>query len=370
MTVNNALAGGVFDAGPIEPDDHTALLRDLVDQLGKRSFDSRVGRRSRPDVFDDTLWRRLEDTALERLTTTADVDAGPAEVATLLYGLARHAAAVPIAETDLLAAWLGRQSGLELPRRGPMTVAIADATTTRNHQITGTATDVPWAATSTIVVLARIADIHYTGLLSEPDIRGGHNLAGEPRDTVRFTMPTDHLRAVGEQVHAELCRRGAWARCMQMMGALDASAALTLAHTRERKQFGRALSDFQSVQHALAAMAGQIERGRAVATLAVAAASDFGFASQQTDFAVTVAKTVLGRAAADVITIAHQLHGAIGITAEHPLWLFTTRLRSWSDDYGTAVHHAQRLGHAALAASSAWDLTIGSGVQYSGGRLR
>ena len=128
---------------------------------------------------------------------------------------------------------------------------------------------------------------------------------------------------------------------MQIIGALDAARDLTVAHTSERVQFGRPLSKFQAVQHSLAEMAGEIERARAATELAIAAATDFGFDSAATDYAVTVAKVATGRAVGSVTTIAHQLHGAIGVTVEHRLWLFTMRARSWIDDFGTTTHYAQ-----------------------------
>ncbi|EUA23552.1 acyl-CoA dehydrogenase, C-terminal domain protein [Mycobacterium xenopi 4042] len=91
-------------------------------------------------------------------------------------------------------------------------------------------------------------------------ITDGHNLAGEPRDRVDFDTPVHRFRLLDASVGAELLQRGAWARCVQVIGALDAAAESSVSHTRERVQFGRALSTFQSVQHALAAMAGEIER--------------------------------------------------------------------------------------------------------------
>ena len=191
------------------------------------------------------------------------------------------------------------------------------------------------------------------------EIDDGHNLAGEPRDRISFALPAERFRAVDPSVHAELVRRGAWARCVQIIGAMDAAAELSVAHTRERVQFGRPLSKFQSVQHALAAMAGEIERARAATTMAVAAASDYGFGATQTDYAVTVAKVVLGRVVGPVTTIAHQLHGAIGVTAEHQLWLATMRAQSWVTEFGSTAHYARRLGRMALSAENPWDIVIG-----------
>lgn len=347
-----ALAGGVF-ASPHR--DHDAQLRQLVDDLGRRSYDARVGQRGIPDQFDAELWRNLEDTGLSRLTSTPDADAGPHELAIVLYGLAHHASAVPLAETDLLAGWLGRQAGIELPD-GPLTVAITDADSDGDH-ITGTARSVTWARDCAAVLLAvRVDDGLRVGLVETSNLREDHNLAGEPRDSVTFDVPADQLRAVDPTLGAELERRGAWSRCVQIVGVLDAAVDLSVRHTRERVQFGRPLSAFQSVQQSLATMAGEVENARAAAELAVTAANKHGFDSAEADYALTVAKVTVGRAVGPVTTSAYQLHGAIGVTREHPLWLFALRAQSWVHDYGTTAHFARRLGRLALAAEDPWDL--------------
>ena len=68
----------------------------------------------------------------------------------------------------------------------------------------------------------------------------------------------------------------------------------------------------------------------------------------------------LGQVVPIVITSAHQLHGAIGVTIEHRLWLATQRARSWNSEFGDTAHHALRLGRLALAAPDPWELIIGS----------
>jgi acyl-CoA dehydrogenase len=356
----NPLWGGALDTDGSRDED-TAELRQLVEELTRRSFDSRLGRRGIPEEFDGTLWRALEDTGLARLTTTPDLGGGPVESAVLLYGLARHAGAVPIAETDLLAAWLGQQAGIELPD-GPLTVAIADADTGKGR-VSGTAVQVPWTRACRAVLLAGNGSRGlYVGVLDVDDATTseGHNLAGEPRDRITFDVPADSLHVLDPAIATELQLRGAWARCVQTIGALDAAVALALDHTRNRVQFGRPLSAFQAVQHSLAAMAGDIERARAATTLAIAAAADHGFGSPQTDYAVTVAKIVVGRVVGNANTIAHQLHGAIGVTAEHPLRLATMRAQSWIGDYGSTATYARRLGRLTLTANDPWDVLIGT----------
>lgn len=365
MNPVSALAGGIF-AASVEAagaGDDSAQLHALVDDLGRHSFQARLGHRGPLEQFDGELWRNLEDTGLARLTSTPDLDAGPVEAAMVLCGLARHAGAVPVAESDLLAAWLADRAGLNCPG-GPLTVAIGEANIA-GDRIAGTAGGVPWTRTAAAVVLAaRTAEGVHVAVADpgEIDIVDGHNIAGEPRDRIAFDMPGDRFREVDAATFAELLRRGAWARCVQVIGALDTTARLSVAHTRERVQFGRPLSKFQSVQHVLAAMAGEIERARAATTLAVVAATSDGFDAGPTDYAVTVAKVVLGAAVSRVTTMAHQLHGAVGVTAEHQLWLFTMRAQSWIAEFGATGDHARKLGRLALRAENPWDIVIGTNL--------
>jgi len=353
-----AFSRGVFATDTT--DDEHAELRRLVDDIGQRSFDARIGQRRIPEQFDAQLWRNLEDTGLARLTSTADLGAGPPELAIVLAGIARHAGAVPLAETDALAGWLANLAGIQLPD-GPLTVAIADAHAS-GGRIRGTASDVPWTrACSAVLLLARGHDEARVGVINihSAQLAESHNLAGEPRDQLTFDVAAEELAVVEPAVADELSLRGSWCRCVQVIGALDAAAAMSVAHTRERIQFGRPLSKFQSVQHALAAIAGEVERARAAATLAVAAAAEYGFSCRQTEYAVAVARVAVGRAVTPVTTIAHQLHGAIGVTAEHPLSSVTLRAQCWSNDYGTTAGYARRLGRMALSAADPWDLVIG-----------
>ncbi|MGV0993884.1 MAG: acyl-CoA dehydrogenase family protein [Mycobacterium sp.] len=339
------LSGGVFGSAP----DDLTELRNLVDEIGTRSFESRIGTRSLPDAFDDTAWRHLEEAGLTRLTSTAESGGGPAELAVVLRSLARYAVSVPLAETDVLAGWLAGRAGLEVPEVGPLTVATALGA-------------VPYAGDAAAVVLA-LPDADGQGLrvaVRAPETLSiilGHNAGGEPRDAVTVDLAgTDFA---GVDAAAELNRRGAWARCVQTIGALDAAVEFSVQHTREREQFGRQLSAFQAVQHTLATMAGEVERARAATDLAVAAAADHGFDSAQTEFAVTVAKVTLGQVVPSVVTSAHQLHGAIGVTIEHRLWTATMRARSWVGEFGDTAHHARRLGRLALTADDPWDLVVG-----------
>jgi len=355
----NVLSGGVFATGT----DDLSDLRHLVDDIGRRSSQSRIGHRALPDPFDATAWGHLAEAGLTRLDSTADSGGGPTEVAVILRSLARHAVTVPLAETDLLAGWLASHASLQIPDGSPATVALG-AATRDGTRVRATVAGVPYAAEAETVVLALSDGDRLLVAVADPaDLRitGGHNAGGEPRSTVTVDRAAESF-AVLPGAAAELRRRGAWARCVQTIGALDAAVEFSVEHTRTREQFGRPLSAFQSVQHTLAGMAGEVERARAATNLAVAAAADFGFDSPRTDYAVTVAKVTLGQVVSGVVTAAHQLHGAIGVTIEHRLWLATMRARSWVEEFGDTAHYARRLGRLALSGADPWDLVIGSGV--------
>lgn len=326
-------------AAATEYSDGFAELRDLAEQIGRSAEPART----LPLTFDDALWRTAESSGLTRLS--GDADAGPAAAAVVLGTLARHAAAVPIAETDVLATWLAAAAGLPVPESGPLTLAIDQVAT--------------WPQCGPVLVTKPGPDALYVALRGAPTlIDSGHNLAGEPRARIEFDTAAGDVVQLPLAVADELTIRGAWCRCVQIVGAFDAAAQLTVTHTANRVQFGRPLATFQAVQHSLAAMLGEIERTRAATTLAVTAATQYGFADARTAYATTVAKVAAGRAVAPVTTIAHQLHGAIGTTAEHPLWRATMRARSWADEFGGTSWHARRLA-GLTATMDPWDVTVG-----------
>ncbi len=179
-------------------------------------------------------------------------------------------------------------------------------------------------------------------------IAPGLNLAREPRDGVTF----DDIRVVATPVTADaavrLEQRGALARAMQMAGALDRILDLTVSHVHSREQFGRPLAQLQAVQQEIARLAGEVASAGAAVEAAVGATDD--------PARVASAKIRAGQAAAEATRIAHQLHGAIGVTQEHRLHHFTSRLWSWRDEYGGERTWAGRLGRivAALGPDDYW----------------
>jgi alkylation response protein AidB-like acyl-CoA dehydrogenase len=131
----------------------------------------------------------------------------------------------------------------------------------------------------------------------------------------------------------------------RMAGAMQTLVAMTAEYTRTRQQFGRTLSQFQAVQQQLAVMAEETLSAVAAASMALA------MGDRLTRVAGAAAKLRANEASVTVAASAHALHGAIGMSLEHPLPHFTRTLRAWRMALGGETILAETIG-AALAESS------------------
>ena len=174
--------------------------------------------------------------------------------------------------------------------------------------------------------------VNAASLAAEP----GVTLAGEP--LAHYTLEPGagtHL-----ETEADAYALSALGRAALMSGALRRVLEFALRYAGEREQFGRSLSKFQAIQHQLAVAAAEVAAAMRATDAAVHGAA--GGAPRFTD--VAVAKARVGQAAGVVAEIAHQVHGAMGFTQEHPLQLLTRRLWQWRDDFGTETDWAGQLG--------------------------
>jgi alkylation response protein AidB-like acyl-CoA dehydrogenase len=112
---------------------------------------------------------------------------------------------------------------------------------------------------------------------------------------------------------------------LEIYGALDAALQLTLEHLKTRRQFGRALGSFQAIQHRLAMDATAVQACRWLAIRAAGSGSPAD-AAIAAGYAQTAAKTV--------IYDLHQFSGAMGLTLEYPLHLFTYRAKLLQSELG------------------------------------
>ncbi|HTZ80224.1 MAG TPA: acyl-CoA dehydrogenase family protein [Stellaceae bacterium] len=279
------------------------------------------------------------------------VPGGVEDAVAVLRAAGRHAAPIPLPET-MLARWLARRADLVLPE-GPLALVVETPEESfelgrdgRSLRLAGTAAAVPWARQArAIVVSTREATAVLIPALT--DISPGANLAGEPRDGVRFDMilqPAAVAAAPARAGAATAFRLGALFRAAQMAGALEAALELAVTYANDRVQFGRPIGKFQAIQQQLALAAEQV----AASGVAVAAAAS-AVAEGDIEFAAAAAKLRVGEAAGKVCDIVHQVHGAIGFTHEHRLHHFTRRLWSWRDEFGVESQWAHDLGRLMVA---------------------
>src|SRR5262249_23071824 len=115
---------------------------------------------------------------------------------------------------------------------------------------------------------------------------------------------------------------------------------------------------FQAVQQNLARLAGETAAALAAAGSAVDTVARGGATEEQIMLEAASAKIRSGEAAAEGAAIAHQVHGAIGVTDEHVLHRFTLRILSWRDDFGSESYWASTLGAliAHRGANNFWPL--------------
>jgi acyl-CoA dehydrogenase len=184
--------------------------------------------------------------------------------------------------------------------------------------------------------------------LADARVTPAPSLSGEPWAAVDLhgVRPIASAAAAGVGIE-RLLARGALFRAQQIAGALGKVLELAVSYAGERVQFGRPIARFQAIQHHLADIAGE-----AVAAGVVAEAAAELAESGRWFEAAAIAKSRVGLAAR-VAAVAHQVHGAIGVTEEHPLHLFTRRIWDWRDDFGSDVEWSGRLGREIARAGPA-----------------
>ncbi len=126
----------------------------------------------------------------------------------------------------------------------------------------------------------------------------------------------------GGRLNIGACSLGGAQRC------LDES----VTYTKERKQFGTAIADFQNTQFTLADMATDLEAARAL--LYMAAAKVTANAPDKTRFAA-MAKRLATDNGSSIVDRALQLHGGYGYLQDYPIERFWRDLRVHSILEGT-----------------------------------
>ena len=319
--------------------------------------------KARDDGWKAALWQALADNGLTLAWVPEEQGGAGAELADgfAVLGVAgRYAVAVPLAET-LLAGWLLTRASLKSPE-GAMSVAPArpgdTITLNADGTLSGRARAVPFAKEAQHLA---VLDGPSVALVETKACRlsDGTNLASEASNTVTFdrVIPLAVAPARGIDQTA-LMLMGCVVRSVQTAGALEAILDMTVRYANERVAFERPIAKFQAVQHNLARLAGEVSAAMTAAYSAADAIARADTFDEAVFLEATAAKIRSAEAAQEGAAIAHQVHGAIGFTAEHILHRYTLRMLSWRDDFGNESYWAAALGNriAARGADEFWPL--------------
>lgn len=251
-------------------------------------------------------------------------------VGMLMQAVGNRAVPAPVAETMVARALLA-SAGQDVPV-GPIALATI---------VNGRATAVPMAlaaeyllldiAGDAMLVRAERIEIAPTGVAGS---QAGHvgitpGLAGRP-----VPLPHGAVQGAAAVVRASL-----------IAGACDRLLQMTVDYANDRIQFGKPVGKLQAIQQQIAVMA--------ELTVAARIAAQIGCSTglPPVPAAAAVAKQATSAAAVDVANIAHAVHGAIGISEEYDLGLFSRRLHEWRLADGSSSYWAGRIGHDRLAAT-------------------
>ncbi|MFT4086288.1 MAG: acyl-CoA dehydrogenase family protein [Gordonia sp. (in: high G+C Gram-positive bacteria)] len=347
-------------ASAIDADDRAALADSVRDLLRRRSGSAAVRRAIRtPGRIDRPLWDALRSEIGVAALAVDDEYGGAgatfAETALVLEALGETLSPVPVFSSAVLAAGAVLASGDDdvarrlLPgladgdRIGALCWAGPDGWSTPGVDadaglLSGTAEYVlDGDCADVLLVLARGPGRTVTL----------HETAADAPGVVVTPLPVlDPTRALSrvsfDQVAAtaipappelpERIRTLAWAM-LSAEQAGGAARALTLAveHTSSRIQFGRPLASFQALKHLMADMYVLVEAMRAVSAAAAdALATGRDDAAELAATAHVYCSEGFRKVAGDAI----QLHGGIGMTAEHDIGLYFKRAQADAQLFG------------------------------------
>ncbi|MFS3128305.1 acyl-CoA dehydrogenase family protein [Nocardioides sp. Bht2] len=298
--------------------------------------------------FETDLWRHLQELALVRIGIEESQGGSGgclADLVNVTAALGQAGVSVPFIEVAV-ADWIRATAG-PLGEPGLCTLALDADLELDGAVVSGTLNRVPWARHAEAVVALGVDGQPFVVELTPATsrIEQSENLAEEACDTIVLSgayvtpLPADAPR------RAEIVARHALLQAAALIGACHGAFAMTKEHVRTREQFGKPLIALPAVTRHIALMRiylvqaeAALERAEAQVSAGVAESGD----------AVAVARTLAAQVGTLVARTAHQLHGAIGTTAEFGLHRYSTRLWAWRDSGRSEATWTQELGRRAL----------------------
>lgn len=324
------------------------LLADSIEQLLSGRCDLQRVRQVEADdsgAAAASLWQELAGSGFaDALVAEARGGAGLGleEAGAIALACGRHALPVPLALTMVVRAALA-EAALAIPDGS---ISVATSTSDPAGGAFGCAA-VAFGMSADHVLVDAPSGGWLLACGAAQRVRAGGR-ASLSADLCWTGLPGDAPRLPrGEPAAIDWRAVGAAITAAQIAGAAERVSQMTIAYANDRVQFGKPIGKIQAIQQQLSVMA---EQGIAARTAALLGLAGGGW--RVDPLRAAVAKVRAGEAAATVAAIAHAVHGAIGVTEEFDLQMFTRRLHEWRMQYGGESYWSRRIGRALLDASS------------------
>ena len=144
----------------------------------------------------------------------------------------------------------------------------------------------------------------------------------------------DHMVGQSADVAAAVHRRALIGIAAEAAGLMRGALQQTVQYVKDRQQFGQPLAQFQAIQHRLAEDAQIVHACRLLA---------FRAAYEDSAKEASLACLYAQQAARKIIYDCHQFSGAMGLTLEYPLHLWTYRLKYLQGEAGGRGNQASAL---------------------------
>ena len=364
--------------------DDQRLLKESVDRLVADTYDfeSRKKRMAEPDGWSRANWAKLAELGLLGLPFAEQYGGfggGPVETMLLMEAFGRGLALEPYFATVILGGGLVDRLGSDAQKQEILTAVaagnrllafahverssrynLADVTATARADGAGFTIDgeksvvLHGDCADQLLVTARTGggrfDRNGIGLFLVDANGTGVTRRGYPtQDGLRaaeITLAGAKAVAVGDPGSAlpmieHVVDRAIAALCAEAVGAMEVMQEITLDYIKTRKQFGRAIGEFQVIQHRSVDMLVALEQARSMALFATVMADESD--PMERARAISAAKVQIGRSARHVGQECIQLHGGIAMTNEYKAGHYFKRATMIDKLYGDADHHLTAL---------------------------
>ncbi|MBN8908500.1 MAG: acyl-CoA dehydrogenase family protein, partial [Rhodospirillales bacterium] len=348
--------------------DDQRLLKESVDRLiaDQYQFEQRKKYMAEPAGWSTALWSQFTELGLLGLPfeeTLGGFGGGPVETMIVMEAFGRGLVLEPYFPTVILGGGLLRRAGNPsllgalVPQiaAGKLKLAFAHVERHSRYDLNDVTTAAKKQGNAWVLDGAKSVVLHGDSadkLFVTARIGGGQQDrsgiglflvdAGTPGVSRRGYPTVDGLRAAevtlsGVRVGAEgllsddalpavehAIDEATAALCAEAVGAMQVMHETTLDYLKTRQQFGRAIGQFQVLQHRSVDMLVALEQARSMAMFAAVMADETN--ARERRRAISAALVQIGRSGRHVGQEAGQLHGGIGMTAEYKVGAYFKRV--------------------------------------------